>query len=264
MSSADAKTEIEETRESLSDATGVNSTIYNFIYRPPIGILNSKKPLLPKTELTLTFDRAPADLALINHTIVEKDDLAGSVLTLKNVSLIANYYSSPYLRTYFDTITQSPISYNYDEVQVYHKNLPTGDNVIRLSNIIGGNTPRYLFCGIIESDALNGSLTKCSSAFKRHNVEQFDLTLNGYSCLGFPLTNIDTAPVKVYDKFLSTTNRKFQVQCAEQLKPRDFKNFHFLYSHRFEGENTETGWIGINIKLDTAYASNMTLGKIMI
>ena len=236
------------------------------MYRPPIGILNSKKPLLPKAEVILTFDRAVADLALINH--VEKDSkddaLSGTVLPLKNVSLTAKYFSSPYLRTYFDQISRTPLSYKYDEVQLYHKNLPNGDTVIRMANIIGGNTPTYLFAGIIDSDALNGSMNTSSTAFSQHGVEEFDLTLNGYSCLGFPLKSLGRCPVQVYDKFLDTTNRKFQIQCAEQLKPTDFRNFHFLYSHRFEGENTETGWIGINLKLKEAYSTNKTLGKAIV
>ena len=42
----------------------------------------------------------------------------------------------------------------------------------------------------------------------------------------------------------------------------DFKNFHFLYSHAFEGDNTEQGWIGIELKLQKPYAENYTLGEV--
>ena len=250
---------IELKRRSLSTSTGDYIT-YNFLYRPPSGILNSMKPLLPKSELIITFDRAVADVALINKVTLETDDIEGTVLPLKNVFLTTKYYSSPYLRNYFDTITENDISYRYDECAVYHKNLPQGDTMIRLSNIIGGNTPSYLFAGIIESSALSGDMTKSSTAFKRHSVKEFDLTLNGYSCLGFPLLNTHNSPINAYDKFLQSTDRKFQNTCGEQLMPADFQQFHFIYSHKFEGEPVETGWIGINLKLDKAFDKNYTLG----
>ena len=253
-------TQIEHSRRSLSTSTGNNVT-YNFLFRPPTGILNSTKPLLPKSELILTFDRAPADIALINKETIADDSLEGKVLPLKNVYLTAKYSSSPYLRNYFDSISANDISYKFDEISVYHKNLTQGDTIIRLPNIIGGNTPCYLFAGIIESDALSGHMEKSSTAFKRHGVTEFDLTLNGYSCLGFPLVNANDSPLNAYNKFLETTNRKFINSCPEQLLPSDFQQFHYLYSHKFEGEPTTTGWIGINLKLETAYAKNYTLGK---
>lgn len=252
-------TNVESTRRSLSTSSGDMIT-YNFIFRPPTGILNSTKPLLPKSEVIITFDRAIADIALISKTTVPDDEYVGKVLTLKNVSLTAKYCSSPYLRNYFDPLRNTAISYKYDECSVYHKNLPTGDTVIRLSNIIGGNTPTYLFAGIIESDALSGNMVKSSCAFKPHGVKEFDLTLNGYSCLGFPLVNINDSPLNVYDTFLRTTNRQFKNNCADQILPSDFQLFHYIYSHKFEGEPTETGWIGINLTLKEAYAKNYTLG----
>ena len=250
---------VSSTRESLSNSTG-NTTTYNFIFRPPTGILNSCKPLLPKSEMIITFDRAISDIALINKPDATANDLTGKMLTLKNVNLKATYLTSPYIRNHFDTITSGDISYRYDECAVYHKNLPQGDASIRLSNVIGGNTPTYLFAGIIESTALNGDITKSSTAFKRHKVIEFDLTLNGYSCHGFPLVSENNSPLLVYDKFLRTTNRSFQNKCAQQLLPADFQQFHYLYTHKFQGEPSETGWIGINLKLESAYDENFTLG----
>jgi len=211
--------------------------------------------------MIITFDRAFADIALINKGNEKSDTYVGKVLPLKNVFLTAKYSSSPYLRNYFDTITKKGISYRYDECSVYHKNLPQGDTIIRLTNIIGGNTPSYLFAGIIESEALNGDMEKSSTAFKRHGVKEFDLTLNGYSCLGFPLINANDSPIYAYNKFLQTTNRNFQNTCAEQVLPSAFQQFNYLYSHKFEGEPTETGWIGINLKLEKAYEANFTLGN---
>ena len=55
---------------------------------------------------------------------------------------------------------------------------------IRLENLRGGNTPSYVFCGIIETAALNGSSTLSSTVFKNYGLQEFSLTLNGQACQG--------------------------------------------------------------------------------
>ena len=115
-------------RESLS-TNGLNATIitYDFLFRPPTGILNSTKPLLPKSEMILTLDRAYGDIALINKGDLTDDGYDGKVMPLKNVFLSAKYCSSPYLRNYFDSMSTKEVPYIYDECSVYNKNLPTDD-----------------------------------------------------------------------------------------------------------------------------------------
>ena len=238
-----------------------DSVWFDLLFKPPSGILNSKIPLVPKTEMIISFDRAPSELALINMVENTESSIEGKAIDLKNVFMRASYYSSPYLRNFFDTISSNEITYSYDECQVLQKSLPTGLNIIRLSNLIGGNTPKYFFAGIIESSALNGDQDKSSTAFKRHGVTEFDLTLDGYSVNGFPVTSENESPLNVYDKFLSTTNRQFDNMCGAQIEPDDFQLFHYIYAHKFCGETSESGWIGVNIKLDAAYTKNFTLGN---
>ena len=57
------------------------------------------------------------------------------------------------------------------------------------------------------------------------------------------------------------TNRHFNPQCGGQMNISDFKEFHWIYAHRFVGEYSETGWIGCNIKLETEFTENYTLGN---
>ena len=254
-------TTIESSRQSLLSQPKDDKIIYDLLFRPAIGILNSKKPLLPKTEMIISFDRANSELALINKAVDQETEMDGKTIDLKNVFLRASYYSSPYLRNYFEKIYKNDISYNYDECQVFQKTLPLGVSVIRLANLIGGNTPKYFFAGIIESGALNGDFNMSSTSFRRHSVSEFDLTLDGYSVNGYPLSSENESPLNIYDKFMETTNRKYENSCAEQILPGDFKQFHYIYSHKFCGETAETGWLGVNLKLETTYATNYTLGK---
>ena len=256
-SSEEIKALIDQNRASVVDnEDDADEIIYEFMLCPSTGILNCPIPLVPGCELKLSFDRAKAELALIGSASTDS-----SVLTLKNLHLKAKYYSSPYLRTFFSKIDNNDINYRYDECSVYLKNLPQGETIVRLSNVIGGLTPRYIFCGVIESAALNGDFSLSSTRFQRHGVKELDLSLNGYSCNGFPIINNNGSAVPAYNKWLHSTNRFFNNKCAQQISPLDFKRFHFIYSHKFEGEPTEQGWIGLNIKLETAFTENYTLGN---
>ena len=255
---------LRESRISLVDNDQGQGKIYDCIYAPGLGLLNSKKPLLPGCEIKLSFDRAKAELALIQIDKNTEVDLGTGVLKLTNLSVSARYFSSPKLRNYFAKISENPITYNYNECSVYLKNLPKGETNIRLNNIIGGLTPSHLFCGIIESDALNGDLTLSTTKFERHKVKEIDLTLNGQSLAGFPIQNSNGSALPAYLKWLKTTNREFNNSCSGQIEPFDFKRYHFIYGHKFEGEPTDQGWLGVDLKLDSAYDSNFTLGKLLI
>jgi len=249
-------------RATLRDDSSPNFTKFELLFRPPAGILNSMLPLLTNTEMTISFDRAISDLSIISFTENGGTNVTGKALDLKQVFLKARYYSSPFLRNYFDSVKDSETIYAFDEIVVYNKNLPQGETNIRLSNIIGGNTPSYLFAGIIEAKALAGNNKMSSTCFKRYNVSEFDLTLNGYSCNGFPVISTGGSPINNYDMFLATTGRKFQANCGSIIEPLDFKDFHYIYSHKFNAENSENGWIGVNIKLESEYSENYVLGKI--
>ena len=252
---------VESPRLPFAKTSDENWHIFELLFRPPVGILNSSKPLLPKTDMVLSFDRAVSDLALISKTVNGENPLANEVIPLENVFLRATYYSSPYLRNYFQTIEEKEISYKFDETQVIIKNIPQGLKNVRFSNIMGGNTPTYLFAGIIESAALIGNNQLSSTAFKQHKVLEFDLTIDGQSVQGFPVKTDNGIPILAYDTYLKATNRSFNNSVNETIPIRDFANFSFLYGHKFSGEVSENGWIGINLKLDEEYDKNYSIGN---
>ena len=261
ISNQESRSLLDDSRVSLVDSAVDGSKIYECIYAPGLGLLNSNTPLLPGCEIKLSFDRAKAELALIQIDKNTEVNLGSGVLKLSNLSVKARYYSSPSLRNYFSTISENPIKYCFDECSVYLKNLPKGESNIRLNNIIGGLTPSYLFCGVIESEALNGNLEFSTTKFERHGVKEIDLTLNGQSLSGFPIQNTNGSALPAYMKWLKTTNREFNNNCSGQIEPLDFKRYHFVYGHKFEGEPTDQGWLGVDLKLDSPYDSNYTLGN---
>ena len=109
---------------------------YQFILVPNHGFLNTSKPLPPKTELKLTFERATADHSLMK--ISEESSLSGSVLKISHAFAQTSYISSPFLRNYFNQIEMQPIKYTYEETSVVTRNIQTNQQLIRLENIYGG------------------------------------------------------------------------------------------------------------------------------
>ena len=106
---------------------------------------------------------------------------------------------------------------------------------------------------------MNGSLTESSTSFKHYGVKQFNLTLNGSSCDGFPLNTFDGAPSVVYQKFLKDTNRMDINICSRMINMLEFKH-NWIYSHQFKAEKTNQGWVGINLTLDEAWTTNHSMG----
>ena len=88
---------------------------YEILFRPPTGILNSKTPLAPKTELIISFDRAESSLALISKVADAANPYEGKVIPLENCFLRARYYTSPLIRNFFSKLNDREINYKYDE-----------------------------------------------------------------------------------------------------------------------------------------------------
>ena len=232
---------------------------YQVILTPNNGFLNSNLPLLPNTELRLAFDRAPAETSLLK---LQKDgvDLSKVVLELKNVVATTEYVSSPHLRNYFDKLTQRPIDYIYEEAEVNIKALPQNEVNIHIDNVRGGNIPDYVFLGIMPSTAIAGNFNECTTSFENSHVKEFNITLNGNSVTGYPVRIENGMPMWPYKKFVEATGRFMNNDCGQQLSLSDFK-YNWLYAHKFEGEDTSSGWIGFNMQLAKPFNVPHSLDK---
>ena len=230
--------------------------IYEFIMTPNDSFLNENHTLPPGVELKLTFDRHQAQYSCI--TIGEDKTLKGKVLELKDVYAQVEYISSPILRSYFDRREIEPIVYKYDEISVLCRSVPINEQYVRLENIKGGNTPDYVFFGLVKSSALNGSLDFASLNFANNNVKEVNLTLNGNSCNGYPMRIQNDYPVWPYFKFFTTLGRLMDQSASAQIRLSDFQNT-VIYSHKFEGEDATSGWLGVTFSLAEGLTEPFTL-----
>ena len=227
---------------------------YEFSFIPNLGFLADSDPLMTDCELTLTFGRAKPQVAVIQVA-------AGDALTtieLAHVHAITEYVSSPAMRNYFQTIEQNPIIYTYDNIEVFTKQLPSNDTTVRFDNMRGGSIPTHIFAGIIPTSAITGDYDLSSTGFEWKEVEEFNISLNGASVNGYPLTMRYPGSVVPLQQFHDVTDRLLNVNAGSALTLLRFES-NFVWSHKFEAEQTANGWIGVDFKLKSVLAAPSTL-----
>ena len=89
-------------------------------------------------------------------------------------------------------------------------------------------------------------------------MNELNFTLNGNSVNGYPVSIKNGSPINPMLKFFDVTNRLYNAQSGESLDHIGF-HYNFIWSHKFEGESTGQGWIGLDMKLDSGYEENMVL-----
>ena len=229
---------------------------YDFVFVPNDGFLNSNKPLLNDCEVMLSFDRAAMDAAFIKVAEVTQDQ-KGKVLEISNCFALTEYISSESLRRQFNKIDSSPLTYTYQNCEVTLKNIPLNEQEIRIDNIKGGNNPSHMFVGLIPTKALNGDLEFASTGFHDCNVTSINITLNGKTVNGYPIENPNKSPVMALQKFYDSTNRYMNLT-ANGLTFSIFQS-NWIYSHRFEAEQTSQGWLGIHLEVSKSFITSYTL-----
>ena len=115
-----------------------------------------------------------------------------------------------------------------------------------MDNLRGGNTPDFVFVGIINTKALNGDADYGSTVFKNYNIQDFTLTLNGTACQGFPVKVSNNNPIWPYYKFYDVLGRNSNPVISGQTKLEQFKD-QVIFAHKFEGEESTQGWIGVSL-----------------
>ena len=250
-------------RQRFGHELNTGKLTYEFTLTPCVGFLGSPQPLLTNCELEISFDRSKAQNVLLEKTAVAAADKpANDYIKINDCVAITEWISSESLRDYFMTIENNPIIYEYDDCDIYIKNIPSETTDIRIDNFRGGNIPEYLFAGIIPQKCLKGDYKMSSTCFEDNDVIAFNITLNGSSVNGYPIEVSKGCSAFTMQKFFDVTNRYYNIQCGENLSKTKF-DYNYLWSHKFEGEETPQGWLGINLKLKNAFAKQTPMSLII-
>ena len=246
-------------KKTRTDAGHYNSQTktrrWHFVICPNFGFLGSPQPLMNNCELKLSFDRSSPLTSVLDCGNASP---ALEEIEIKDCYAVTEYVSSESLRNYFDHITYEPIRYEYDSCEVMVKSIPNGETDIRFDNLRGGTLPLAMFAAIVPQACLNGDKSMSSTYFKNYNVDEMNISLNGNSVNGFPIVIKDQSPIYPMQKFLDTTERYYNVVSGEVFSLTEFK-YNFLWSHKFEAESADQGWIGINFKLNQSFSESMSL-----
>ena len=101
-------------------------------------------------------------------------------------------------------------------------------SMIRVTNIMGGLTPDYIFAGFIRSDALNGDFNLSSSCFAHVGQTEATITLNGMPVQGYPISDNPLLPVKFYSKFVDTIGKTKKTIVGDCIDARFFNKYYCL------------------------------------
>ena len=228
------------------------------------GILNCPQPLLPNTEVKFSFDRAPATFSLFYKDKVgnHPTDLDGKVVPIKDCYLELEYVSSHYLRNLHAQIVDKPITYHYDDCQIYMKDVAKGSQTLRINSLCGGLTPEYIFAGFMPSKCLDPDFLTTSVRFVNPDIREACITLNGAPVQGYPISCIFPGnSTQFYSRFIDTTGRTKKTSVAGSIGFETFINDFMVLSHQFEGEQSNEGWIGFDIKFNKPSTIDYTFGK---
>ena len=246
MSTDLAKKAVEQRREGATKSG--DKFIHEFVLCPNIGFLAGPEPLIKDAELKISFDRADPATALIK---LNKTAVVPTYLEIKNCVAYTEYISSPAIRSFFQDIDYNPIPYNYDDIQIIFKGVPTGEKQVRFDNLVGGNVPTHVFAALIKTSNLSDA-NQSSTGFLCNKVETFNISLNGSSVNGYPVSILNESPIFPMVKFFDTCGRLYNINAGECFSPLKFKS-HFLWSHHFEEERAQ-GWLGIDMKLKEPFS----------
>ena len=231
---------------------------YDFSIIPSFGFLADPLPLVKNVELKLSFDRANGNMGVIKWDENPNLPSLDNPLEILNCHAVTEWVTSSSMRSFFDGIDSNPIVYKYEEAEVVVRALDKDDKNLRIDAIKGGNLPSYIFAGIIPQSSMSGTLESCSTEFTQNGVIRFNFTIDGQSVNGYPIEISNPSRVFPLTKFLDTTSRLLNVDVAKTLGVETFKH-NYLWSHKFEVEKSSSGWIGIDLKLDTAFNDNMNI-----
>ena len=122
----------------------------------------------------------------------------------------------------------------------------------------GGSVPDCIFVGILPQRCLDGDSSSSSTRFENYGVTDMNISLNGTSVNGFPLSCKYGSPVIPLQKFLEATNRHYNIQAGGGFDCTQFAE-NWVWSHKFESETSSQGWLSINFTVKKAFTENMVM-----
>ncbi|CBY08178.1 unnamed protein product [Oikopleura dioica] len=235
--------------------------IYELVFFPSNGFCLDNKPLPLNTTMKLKFNRLRSEYSTVHIGSTSEGQKAhqGQPLEITDCYALCEYVSSPAMRNYFTRIKSKPISYKYQEVTVSTRDIPENTNNITLHNIKGGNTPAYFFFALTQTDSFQGSMSKETTSFGFHaDLQNINLTLNGQSCVGYPMRITNELPIWPYYRLMDILDRLVSPSTPNTIALDSFKK-SAIFGHEFMASEESQGWMNLYLDFKEATKNAQTL-----
>lgn len=217
--------------------------------------------LIPNTELKLKFIRNDDAFSLLAAAGTEVPNIRISDLRL---SMRKIKIDPVYKEAQEKKLLTHPAIYPLTQSKIKTFQIPTGTSSIELPSIIQGNLPRSIIIGFVSAHAFNGSIHGNPFFFNHHNVNNFNIKLNGSPIVPTPFQpNFTTGNcMREYRWFLDNCgiaheNDGNDISFQEYVRNSNFWCFDLTpdMCNSFHLHETKQGNIDVNIGFRTALAA---------
>ena len=244
------------TKEAIEQSrTNPGGTAEYEIIMPIDSTIFYSNDLLPSnTPIDISFERTSAKMCCVAYADGTEVD---SKIELKDVCLTVPFKRSEELFQLERTAMTRSIKLYYDDFEVKRFNLPKGSSNVMLTNLLNGPLPKILYWGIQTMDSYGGSFHSSSTLFNRYGMTKANLYKDGKQVDDYPVSMSDSHVMEPFVKYLENTNQQMNGFLSRTLSDREFKDYHFILSKRFDAN--ETGTLSFEFDFESALAKNYVL-----
>lgn len=125
--------------------------------------------------------------------------------------------------------------------------------------ILIGNTPSAVILSLIPLEDFDGDILKSSTNFERHDLETVDLTLDGISIPGYPISTLNNDISPFYHKYLYECNTLNNPYSSGLLTKSEMEKGMFLVVDNLKRKKIFFGQLAVRLKFTTALAKRLKL-----
>ena len=238
---------------------GVTYYKYYFCCTINHGLSKQDKPLPAGIPITMTFNRAKASKSLLQ--IIPQRAGKDYKYEYDSIPLI-----NPVLEAYF--VESKKADQFYNKVDLYDVRLPFLDYSIRRELLTEGVAEHRLklFEGPLPSVVLfvfqtperfDGSFDLSPLRFERHNLQSFELNVDGQPVISHPIQMQNGSIMDFYQNYLKQTNRWNNMLSLGALKYNGFKDHNFFIVVNLKADGYKNGQATLKLKFDGALTEKL-------
>lgn len=234
------------------------------IGRLHLDLFNQPKLLLPKVDLSLTFELNRPEFYLMKRNTANK-----SKMEITDMDLYMDMVKiNPQLSLSIEQmLTRQPATYSYKRVEVRNFQVNSGQNSFSLDNIYNGSLPFLMLIAMVNTNAYQGEYDQNPYNFQHYHITSFTASVNGLELsprnLSFDYSKTKPKSQRAYFQLFKhlqghRTDRANQIT-KERFDRGSFMLCYDLAPTRECTSITEGGTIQLKASFSQALSQNITI-----